>query len=108
MHISLGIGLRLFKLLEQDLQILDLKVAIQSDHSTLSTSEQELISLVKKAQRLEDEANTTYEEAEQHQTVFDWFTASAEPSDSNMAVDVQLAELQSIIEGLYKSAKATV
>ena len=104
----MGVGLRLFKLLEHDLQLIDLKIALQSDPDELSDSEQELISLVKKAQRLEDEADTILEEADHHQAVHDYFTASTEPSDEGLPVDAQLAELRSLIQKLHKSAKATV
>ena len=71
----MGLGLRLFKLLEHDLQLIDLKIALQSDPDELSDSEQKLISLVKKAQRLEDEADTILEGADHHQAVQEeWIT----------------------------------
>ena len=108
LHISLGVGLRLFKLLEHDLQIIDLKIALQSDPALLSQAEQQLISLIRKAQCLEDKADAMLEEAEHHQVVHEWFSVSAEPCEDDLPADVQLADLHALIQNLHKSAKTMV
>ena len=51
------------------------------------------------------------EEAGLHQEVLDWFNSSAEPEleeDHAIPLDVQLAQLRSTIQNLYKSAKSKV
>ena len=59
------------------------------------------------AQQLENEADVMREEAERHQEVVQWYLASAEPHDNSLG-DIQLAELQSLIQDLNKSAKSKV
>ena len=85
----MGIGLRLFKLLEHDLQMIDLKIALLSDPADLSMSEH-------------------MEEANQHQVVHDWFSVSAEPCEDELPVDGQLSDLRMVIQDLLKSAKSKV
>ena len=74
----------------------------------LSTSEQELVHLRKKAQHLEDEALTMAEEPEQHQAVHDWFIASGDPDECGGLPELELAELQILVQDLHKSAKEKV
>ena len=111
LHISLGIGLRLFKLLEHELQLVDIQLAVRADPESLSSQERDLVQRLNRAHELEKEAESMSEEAGLHQEVLDWFNSSAEPEleeDHAIPLDVQLAQLRSTIQGLYKSAKSKV
>ena len=108
LYISLGVGLRLFNLLYQDCQRLDLLLAMQRDGS-LNTDRQELVDMMKRAQQLEKEAETFTQQALQLQGFVDWFSANTTPTPLNMAIlDAQLAEYQSTIKTLYQQAKEKV
>ena len=108
LHISLGVGLRQFKLLEHQLQLLDLEIAICRAEAVMSSSEEELHHLLKDAQALESESEDLVQEADHHQEVHDWYRASGDPDDEAVPLDVQLGQLRQTIQGLYKTAKAKV
>ena len=50
LHISLGVGLRLFKLLEHDLQLLDSEMSVQTEEEERTAVQQQLVCLLKNAQ----------------------------------------------------------
>ena len=114
LHISLGVGLRLFTYLENDCQDLDLRIALQKDEDLLDPAEQELVVQLRKAQNLEQEAEDLSEEAEHHQIVHDWYCAAAEPgadleaADTEVPLDIQLAQMRKIIQDHIKSAASKV
>ena len=81
LHICLGVGLRQFKLLEHQLQLLDLEIAICRAEAVMSSSEEELHHLLKDAQALESESEDLVQEADHHQEVHDWYRASGDPDD---------------------------
>ena len=97
LHISLGFGLHLLKLLEHDLQLLDLEMSVQTEEEERTAVQQQLICLLKNVQALEDEAYSLAEEASHHQEVIDWFCACAHPVpdlEENTPIEVQLAQLR--------------
>ena len=114
LHISLGVGWRLFTYLENDCQDLDLRIALQKDEDLLDPAEQELVVQLRKAQNLEQEAEDLSEEAEHHQIVHDWYCAAAEPgadieaADIEAPLDIQLAQLRKMIQDHIKSAALKV
>ena len=73
LHISLGVGRRLFKLLEHDQQMLYLEMSVQAEQEERRAAQQQLVCLLKNAQALEDEADSLAEESGHHQEVIDWF-----------------------------------
>ena len=73
LQISLGIGLRLFKLLEHVFQLLDLDIALLTFEQERTITQQRLIVLLETAQQLENEADAMREEAERHQEVIQWY-----------------------------------
>ena len=73
LHISLGIGLRLFNHLERDYQQLDLQLLLLESNGQTSSP----VALLKQAQTLEAEAENAAESAQQKQTIHDWFSAGA-------------------------------
>ena len=86
---------------------MDLDVALLTFEEDRTVTQQRLIVLLETAQQLENEADAMREEAERHQEVVQWYLACAEPHDDNLG-DIQLAELQSLIQDLNKSAKSKV
>ena len=76
LHITLGVGLRLFNLLEYDLQQLDLQLLVQLQEST--DTPVGLVALLKDAQLCEIEAEDALERMQQHQTLYDWISTNEE------------------------------
>ena len=112
LHISLGIGMRLFSYLQHDCQQLDLLICLDKDEADLSEVEKQLVATLVEAQELETEAADLTEEAGQHQTVHDWFCAvpPVEDLEANQSVpiDEQLAELRRTIKEQFKLVASKV
>ena len=108
LHISLGIGLRLFKMLEHEVQLLDLDLACQTEDAHRTAAERGVVALLKDAQTLESTSYALLEKADHHQEVIEWFTASADPTDETAPIDEELAQLRTLTQEMYKSAKAKV
>lgn len=111
LHMSLGIGLRLFNMLEKDCQEMDLLLALEVEEGSRTAAEEELVALLRSAQTLEDEARECSETAEQHMTVVDWYSTLAQPEeddDYNIPLDEQLKHLRGLVEEHLKSAAVKV
>ena len=106
LHISLGVGLRLFKLLEHELQLPDLDIALQISEEDRTPEQAQLVAKLNQAQSLESEADSQADEAAHHHEFLTWFLASAEEADGPL--DVQLVQLRQMIQNLHKSAKRKV
>ena len=90
-------------MLEHECQELDLLMATEDEEAEHTKFQQELATMLKHAQKLEGEAGEQVELAEQHQTVHDYFSATAEPSEGHELdpLDLQLAELLRHIKALH-------
>ena len=97
-------------MLEHECQELDLLMAAEDEEAEHTEFQQELATMLKHAQKLEGEADEQVELAEQHQTVHDYFSATAEPSEGNELdpIDLQLAELRAVVKNHLKSAEDKV
>ena len=103
LHISLGVGLRLFKLLEHELQLLDLDIALQISEEDRTPEQAQLVARLNQAQSLESEADSQADEEAHHHEFLTWFLASAEEADGPLNV-----QLRQMIQDLHKSAKRKV
>lgn len=106
--------MRLFNYLEHDCQQIDVAIALEKDADDLNQVEKQLVDLLCRAQSLELSAADLSEEAEQHQSVHDWYCAAAQPAEGLDAVDHavplddQLAQLRALIKENLTLAAAKV
>ena len=110
LHISLGVGLRLYNLLVQDCQGLDLQLALLSDEVEDEVT-QSAIQLLNYAQSLEKDVSDLAEGIEQHQAVHDFWSAtlSAESEDVGQpSAEHQLQHLAEYITSLQRDAAGKV
>ena len=103
---SLGIGLRLFNLLYDDCQSLDLLCALALD-GQLNEQRQSLVDLLLAKQHCENDAAQLTAQAQQLQEVHDLLFSTA-ATESTSALDNQLAQHRAAIKSLSKQAKAKV
>ena len=101
LHISLGVGLRLYNLLHHDCQTLDLQLALAADDTDDEVS-QAAAHLLSDAQALEKEVDNIVQDIENHQAVHDYVSAcsEAEPGDTNNDEEHQLRLLSELIYSL--------
>ena len=93
LHISLGIGHRLYNLLLQDCQQLDLKLALNKEDCSDDASHA-ATKLLHKAQSLDKEIDDLAESVQHHQAASDFFVAFGE-SETELQ---QLSDLISSVQ----------
>ena len=103
LHISLGIGLRLYNLLLHDYQQLDLQLALLSEEQGHETSS-EAIQLLQEVQRLEKQLEDEHDTIEQHQIVYDYMLTAGDVDISETEEAAQLQQLADFIHKLQKDA----
>lgn len=86
-------------------------LALEVEEADRTAVEQELVALLRSAQKLEEEADEVSEAAEHHMTVLDWYSTLGEPEeaeDDNTPLDEQLEELRRLVKENLKSAAEKV
>ena len=101
LHISLGIGLRLFNFLLHDCQKLDLELALLSEKHGHEAS-QAAIKLLQELQLLEKQIEDQQDAAEQHQAVYDYLTMTGDVDLTERNQQHQLQQLAELITTLQK------
>lgn len=107
LHISLGVGLRLFNMLLRDCQKLDLELALLSAEHSHEAS-RSAIKLLQEVQSLEKQIEDQQETTEHHQAVYDYLTIAGDVDQTQAQQQSQMQQLAVLITTLRKETAEKV